>query len=166
MIEASQRHGPLDAVLQLAHVARPGVAEELVGSGAREPDDGPPALRGVAPHEASREKQDVASPLAQRRHVHAHHVDAVVQIFAEAALLDRGLEIAVGRGDDAGVEGELLVAADGPDRPLLQDSQELHLHAGRQLTDLVEEDRPPPRLHEETRPAHAGVGERAFDVPE
>ena len=66
-------------------------------------------------------------------------VDAVEEVLAEAPLLDLGLEVAVGRGDDARVERQLLVAADRADRALLQGAQQLRLHAQRHLADLVEE---------------------------
>ena len=51
---------------------------------------------------------------AQRRQLEVDDVDAVVEVLAEAALLDRGLQVAVGGGDDARVEGHLGGAAQGP----------------------------------------------------
>ena len=85
----------------------------------------------------------------------AHDVDAVEEVFAEALLFDLGLEVAVGRRQDARVERLLRVAADGPDRALLQRAQELGLHARGHLADLVEEERALARADEEARAAQS-----------
>ena len=100
--------------------------------------------------EVLREQQDVAGARAQRRHRNRDDVDAVEQILAEPLLLDLGLEVAVGRGDDARLERHLLVAADRADLALLEDAQQLDLHLERHLADLVEEDRAGAGLHEQT----------------
>ena len=105
VIELRERHRALDAVLQLADVARPGVREQLLGGVALDARLTLCGDRGEALQEVLREKQDVAPARAERRHVNAHDVDPVEEVFAEALLLDLGLEVAVGRGDDAGVEG-------------------------------------------------------------
>ena len=62
----------------------------------------------------------------------------------------RVVEVAVGRGDDAHVDVQRLVAADALERALLQEAQELHLRRRRDLADLVEEERAP------GRPARSG----------
>ena len=63
------------------------------------------------------------------------------QVEAEGALLDGLLEVAVRGRDDADVELDLLGAADAVKDALLEDAQELGLHVGRDLADLVEEQR-------------------------
>jgi hypothetical protein len=100
------------------------------------------------------EQEDVAAAGAQRGHLEADHVDAVVEVLAEPALLDLGLEIAVGRAHHPGRERQLVVAADRPDRALLQHAQQLDLHLERHLADLVEED------GAARRPARTGRGDR------
>ena len=42
----------------------------------------------------------------------------------------------------ADVDGLLVPAAQAPERPLLQDAQQLHLRGRRHLGDLVEKERP------------------------
>ena len=98
------------------------------------------ALRD-SPQDMLREQQDVAAARAQRRHRDRDDVDPIEQILAEPLLLDLGLEIAVGRGDDARLERHLLVAADRAHLALLEHAQQLDLHLERHLADLVEEDR-------------------------
>ena len=116
--------------------------------------------------EVLREQEDVAGAGAQRRHRDRDDVDPVEQILAEPLLVDLGLEIAVGRGDHAGLERDLLVAADRADLALLQHAQQLDLHLDRHLADLVEEDRAGAGLHEQPGARPLGVGERAADVTE
>ena len=99
--------------------------------------------------EVLREQQDVAGACAQRRHRDRDDVDAVEQVLAEPLLLDLGLEIAVGRGDDARLERHLVVAADRAHLALLEHAQQLDLHLERHLADLVEEDRAAAGLHEQ-----------------
>src|SRR5205085_8263358 len=105
------------------------------------------------------EEKDVAAARTEGRHVDADDVDAVEEVLAEALFLDLGLEVAVGGGDDAGVEGLLLVPADGSNGALLERAQELGLHSGGHLADLVEEEGAPAGLDEEPRTSGARVGE-------
>src|SRR5438067_1613972 len=81
-----------------------------------------------------------------RRQGHLDDVDAVIEVLAEASLLDGGLEIAVRRGDDADVDGNLRLAPEGPDPSLLEDAQELRLEPERHVADLVQEERASRRL--------------------
>src|ERR1700722_13597434 len=103
-VELGEGGGSLDAVLELADVAGPGVTGEALGGGARQPDD---ALGFAAMQEALREQEHVVLPLPQRGDLNLDDVDAVIEVLPEAALLDLGVEVAVGRGDDARVERDL-----------------------------------------------------------
>src|SRR5437867_10585776 len=157
---------PLDAVLELAHVAGPDVGKEALRGLGREPGDALAGLRGVAVDEVLREEEHVAPPRPQRRHLDVDHVDPDVEILAEAALLDSRLEVAVGRRDQVDVEGYLVVGAGGPHAARLERPQELRLEGERQVADLVEEERTPARLHEEPLARRVRVGEGAAHVPE
>ncbi len=105
-------------------------------------------------------------PLAQRRHLDGEHVQAVVQILAEAPAGDRVLEIAVGGGDDAHVAGHGHVVADALEHALLQDPQQLHLHGDAHVADLVEEQRAALGDLEAPLARGDGTGERALLVTE
>ena len=63
------------------------------------------------------------------------------EVFAELPLANHRFQIAVGGGDDAHVHGNRLRAADALEGLLLEHAQELHLRAGRQVADLVQEER-------------------------
>jgi hypothetical protein len=50
-------------------------------------------------------------------------------------------QVAIGRGDDACVQGQVGLSADSAERPALQHSEKARLQAERNLADLVEEER-------------------------
>src|SRR4029077_290729 len=83
----------------------------------------------------------IFAALPQRRHLNADDVQTVEEVLAEVSARHLGLEVAVGRGDDANVDGDLRLRSDGRERPLLQHTKELHLQGEGQVTDLVEKDR-------------------------
>ena len=87
------------------------------------------------------EVDDLAAPLAERRHRHLDDLQPVVEVFAELAAQHHRLEIAVGRRDDADVDVDRLVAAELGELRVLQDVQQLGLQRRLHLADLVEEDR-------------------------
>ena len=156
----------LHAVLELADVARPVVGHQLLGARRGELEARLAVARGELLEEVLREMEHVAAALAERGHVDLHDVDAVVEVLAKALLVDLVLEVAVRRGDDARVERDLLVRANGADLALLERAQQLRLHVDRELADLVEEERAARRLDEETGALRLRVGEGAARVAE
>ena len=79
---------------------------------------------------------------------------------------DGGLEIDVGRGDDAHVDDLDRVAADRLHLAGLERAEQLHLRAGGQVSDLVEEQRAAVRGLEETGARADCARERAARVTE
>src|SRR5439155_17354983 len=94
------------------------------------------------------------------------HAQAEVEVLAEAAGRDLLAQYAVGRGDDADVDRARLAAADAQDLALLQHAQELHLDVGRDLADLVEEERTAVGPLEAAGAGGDRAGEGAFLVAE
>src|SRR5262249_25559651 len=106
------------------------------------------------------------APLAQGWHADGHHLEAEEEVLAEAPGGELGLQIAVGGRDHADVDLDRLRCTDASNLPLLQDAQELYLHLGADLADLVEEESAAARLFEEAA-LHAGrAGEGAALVTE
>ena len=68
-------------------------------------------------------------------------VEAEEQILAELPVGDRLLEIAVGRGDDADVDVDVVLAAEARELAVLQHLQQLGLQRRAHVADLVEEHR-------------------------
>ena len=87
------------------------------------------------------ERRNVLAPLAQRRHVNGHHVEAVVQILAEASRRDLRLDVLVRRREHAHVDLHRLRAADARHHAVLQHAQHLRLRGEAHVADLVEEER-------------------------
>ena len=134
-------HRPLHQIAQLADVARPGVALQQLHVVLAIDSMRLPKRRRELLDEAPHQHGNVLDPLAQRRHANRKDIQPVVQVLAEGVGLDPFLEIPVGGGDDAGVDLGGLRAAQPLDLPVLQHAQQLDLDVGRQVTDLVQEDR-------------------------
>jgi len=80
--------------------------------------------------------------------------------------LDLGFEIGVGRRDDPHVHLAIGRRPDAADLALLEHPQEPDLHRGAHLADLVEEDRAPVGLLEQTLTLAGRAGERAAGMTE
>ena len=70
-----------------------------------------PFSRQASSTKADAEQRHVVGALAQRRRAQRHDVEAEVEILAELAGGDRRLQVAVGRGHDAHVDLQRLLAA-------------------------------------------------------
>ena len=99
---------------------------------------GPTLAASDLGQEVAYQNGDVAGALTQRWHAHCDHVDAEVEILAESARLDVGLQIPVGGAHQAHVDLDGLGAADRPHLAVLQDAQKLSLHLGAHVANLVE----------------------------
>src|SRR5271157_4523729 len=134
-----QDRGALDRVLQLADIARPGIAHQQAHRALRKAHPG--ATQGflILAQEVIGEQRDVILALAERRQRDIDHVYPVEQLLAEASGLDLLFEVAVGRAQNADVEADRLVGAERIAFALLHRAQQLDLERKRQLADLVEE---------------------------
>ena len=122
--------------------------------------------RAVAADEEVDEHRQVLDALAQRRQPHRNHVEAVVEIFAERAVLDRALEVDVGRRDQPERGADRPSAADALDLALLDRAQQLGLQVELQIADLVEEQRAAVGQLELADALLQRAGERALLVAE
>ena len=112
------------------------------------------------------QQRDVFGALAQRRHAQRDRVDAEIQVLAQLAVAQRGIEIDVGGADQPEVHAHDAVAADRPVLALLQHAQELGLQIRRHLADLVEQQRAALRHLEQPFLVGRGAGECALLVAE
>ena len=163
---SAQDDRALDHVLELAHVARPFVGAEgrhlmLEQLRLRRAD-----LLGHERDEVRRERDDVLLAGTQRRDPDREHAEAIVEILAEPPLAHVGGEVAVGRRDDAHVDGARRVVADAFVLPLLEYAEQLGLEVEREVADLVEEDRALLGEPEASGAIAHRPGERAADVAE
>src|SRR5436309_9616336 len=140
-LRAGEHEERLEHVLELAHVAGPGVLEEWAERAGRREREGR-ALRAVeARDEVLDERREVVAPLSKRRERDREHAQPIVEIAAELARLDHAPEVAVRGGDDADVEPPHAGSAERPHLAVLHDAQELRLERGQEVLDLVEEER-------------------------
>ncbi len=101
-----------------------------------------PPLRVQFSQEVLRQQLHVAASLTQRRHVDRKHGQAVQEILAKQAVLNRLQGAAVGRRDDAHIGGELGARPDAVELAHLQDAQQPCLHIERHFRHFVEQQRP------------------------
>src|SRR5271155_3579594 len=134
----TQRDGPLDGVLQLAHVTGPVISHH--------PRDG--VLRNRA-HLAIRlaeflqerihQNGYVRFPFAQRRNLDLHHVQTKEEILAKGSRTHRSVQIAIRRRNNARRKRYALRRTHWPHFLLLQRAQQLGLHVKRQVANFIEE---------------------------
>src|SRR6185312_528914 len=126
---------------QLSDVPRPLVASQ---SSKRLPGDRlawEPALSKLSKEMLDQQRQ-VFDPLAERWQLDRNDVEPIIQVFAELAGGDGLGQVDVGRGEDSRVGLDHLAAPDSLEGPVLEDPEELGLHAHRQGADLVEQQGP------------------------
>lgn len=75
-----------------------------------------------------------------------HHVEAVVEVFAERPRLHQRHEVLVRCRDDADVDFDFLAAAHALETALLKHAEQFDLQFGGQLAHFVEEQRAPAGL--------------------
>src|SRR6266436_2042923 len=158
--------GPLDGVLQFTDVSRPAVLQEEIASLRTEACLTPSHPARELAQEVVGQHEDIVRPLPQGWEMDAEDGEPVVEIIAETAIHDGLLQIVVGRCDETDVGAERRRATDTFVLALLDDAQELGLDRGRQLADLVEEQRAARGQLEAAALELVGSGEGATLVPE
>ena len=163
---AAVNHRPLNDVLQFADVARPRVVDQGIEHRVIDAADHDAVLLLEAGDEPLRERDDVDLPLAKRRDVELQHVEAVVKVGPEPALLDERLQFEVAGDDQPGLRAVGAVRTDRLELARLDHPQQLHLLLGAEDVDFVEQHRPATGREELAFLVGVGAGERAFDVAE
>jgi hypothetical protein len=132
---------PLDGVLQFANVSRPGVPPQQLAS--------VPTQRHITlAHPGSEaadggvgEEEDVVAAFPQGRQVHIEDAQPVEEVAAEPTGGHLSRQIAVRCGDQADIGLERRSPTQPLEFALLQHTEELDLHRGGELGDLVEKER-------------------------
>ena len=143
---------PFHRVPQLAHVVPPPlVAPEQLHRLRRDPLPSHTEPLADPGDETLGQLGHVVQALAERGHLDHVHVEPVEEILAEAARLHVGVEVAVGRGDDARLDRERARSAQAGDAAVLEHAEELGLRRAGQVADLVQEERAALRRLERAR---------------
>ena len=93
-------------------------------------------------------------------------LQSIVEVFAEAARDDLLLEISIGGRKNAQVDLPRRIGAEGLERPVLEDPQQLCLCQQRHLADLIEKQRAAVGRHEASVAPDRRAGEGALLVAE
>ena len=102
--------------------------------------------------------------IAERGNIDGHDVQAVVEVFAEGALFQRGAQVAIGGGNQAHVHFQGFRSAQAFEFALLQDAEQLHLNGRGDVADFVEEKRALVGKLEFTGLGSCGAGKRALFI--
>ena len=165
-VSVGQDDRALDAVLQLADVARPAIGLQLLERPRRQGER--PLLQIAAEpiHEIARENRDVSGTITQRRDRDGKDRQAEVEVLPEAPGRHGRPQALVGRRHQPHVHRQQRRAADALELLLLERAQDLGLQRHRQVPDLVEEQRPPVGHFELAGFPARGPGECALLVAE
>jgi len=113
--------GALDGILQLTHIPRPVVVQKhLQGSLGNVGHLFAQLVRDPF-HKVRGQQRDVLTPVPQRGDADLDHVQTIVKIVAEPALLHQLGQVLVGGRDHAHVDAHLVASADAVEAALLQD---------------------------------------------
>ena len=107
--------------------------------GPRRPARPLPGAPPVPAQEMIGEERHVPPALAQGRQRQVEHLEAEVEVLAEAPLLHHLPQVAMGGGDDPHVHLLRAVGAEALDLAELEEAQQLGLRLDGDLADLVEE---------------------------
>src|SRR5262245_10128656 len=165
-LTSSRQECHVDGMAKLANVARPVMREEHDFRVLAQLDGSSSRAQHCACQEQFRQRENVFAPVTQWRETDLRAAQPIEEIGAKAAAIDLSREIAVRRRDDSAGERPRLRASDTPHAVLFEEPQQLRLHGGRQLADLVEKYSPVGCRLEETRAVGNGAGEGPARMPE
>ena len=123
-------------------------------------------LRSFAGEEMSRQEEHVVPAIAQRRQRNLDAADPVIEVFAKMPFLDRVLELAIGRRDNANISASVHRLTDSAKFTVLKEPQQLRLRGERHLADFVEKKRPAVSSFDETCAIAIGACKCSSNVTE
>src|SRR6185503_20145739 len=109
---------------------------------------------------------DLARAIPERREPERCAAEAEIEVAPERACADRAREIVMRCRDEPDVDGALDRVADADDAARVERAQQLRLRGGRQLRDLVEEERAAARRLEQAGLRRGRARERTALVAE
>ena len=131
----------LDALAQLAHVARPALLRKIAHDARRYARKGNAIALAERLGEALHQGRNVLHALAQRRHLQHYAAEPVEQVQPEAPAVDQRAQVAVRGGHDAEVDAPAFRRAQALHLPVFQHAQQLDLDLHRYVGHFIEEQR-------------------------
>jgi hypothetical protein len=111
-LSPTQNRCALDDVSKLPHVARPVVGHETVHGDLVDPAEGLPHHSRGSGNEERGDRGNVLPPVSERRALDREDSKAEVKVGPKPPRTDFSLEVAVGGGDDANVNGAFFLRPD------------------------------------------------------
>lgn len=130
-----------DDVGELSDVAGPGLGLEQLDGFVGEGGLTDAEFAGEAEAEMAGEGGNVLGALSEGWKGDGELAEAIEEVLAEEAFGEHLLQVAMGGGEDADIDGKDLVAADAGDDAFLKDAKELGLGGEGEVADLVQEHR-------------------------
>ena len=161
-----ERDHPAHFVLQLADVAGPAIQQQPLHRLVGDAELAFLEFLGGAGDEVVDEAGDFVAAFAQRRDREADDVEAVEEVFAEAAGADGVFEVGVGGGDDADVDGQRAGFTERGDLAGFEEAEQLGLEVEAELADFVEEQGAVAGGADQAELIAVGAGEGAAAVAE
>src|SRR5262249_10292954 len=110
--------------------------------------------------------QEIVFAFAERRHLNGKDIETIIEILAEAAIRNRGLQVAIGGGDHTDIDVNRLGSSNALELPLLQDPHERDLRVRQEFTDCIQEKCAAIGQFKTTEPSLRGAGEGSLLVAE
>src|SRR6266850_1720922 len=141
-IPVAQDHCPLDHILELTNVTGPVIGFEQIQRVLADTSHPLAGLLSISFDQIFHEQWNVTTPIPKRRDLNRKDIEPVEQVCAEATVPDGCREVLVRRREHADVDEYRLVSTDAFEFSLLKDPEQGDLRFRRQLSDLVQKDRP------------------------
>ena len=139
----------LDRILQLSYVSRPVVLLQRQSCGRRKHRRLPVQSRSSR-QEFEGQREDIFRTLPERRKEEHEHREPVIEIGPKRSRRDDRIELGVRGSDEPHVHAPLRGRSQRAEASILDDAQEGDLGAGGEGVDLVQEERPPGGVSQET----------------
>src|SRR6266481_846190 len=134
-------HRTLDEVFQLANISRPMPTGELPQGRSRNGFDLLLHAAAILLREVADQERNVSGTFAQRWDADRKHVQAIVQVAAELAILHHLFQVAIGRRYQSHIHLLGSVTAQPFKLTFLQSAQQFGLDLNRNVSHLVEKQR-------------------------
>src|SRR5574344_2692654 len=128
-------------MLQFPDVSRPRIVKQLLAGLVVEFEWGLVIEIRISLDKLFCQWDDFLLALAQWRQVQTDGIDAIEKVFAECSFSNHLLQVAVGGGDKADVDGNLLGVSKACDCPALKGSEQFGLKRVREIADFIKKQR-------------------------
>ena len=132
---------PVANIFKLANIPRKAEATELFQGSIRNPFGLDAKLLGTLLQKVPRQCKHVLAAFTQGGQAQANHIEAMVQIFAEHAVLDALLQVLMGRSNHAQVGLDRIVAAHAVKMTVAQYAQQAGLQVRRHVANFIKKQR-------------------------